>query len=392
LETRIGARLHDAPNQKDLGIGEVRLQLETEKDFEAATFHIVADFIADPVLDEYEIDLETGEGAIDLRQANVLFSPHDILDLKIGRQILTWGTGDLLFINDLFAKDWNAFLIGRDEEYLKAPSDAIKSSLFFEAFNLDLVYLPRFDADRFIDGKRNSFFDRSTMTSRGRNAPLQAERPNDVFSDDEIAARLYRTFGIYEAALYYYRGFWKSPAGQNPVDGKALFPRLAVYGASLRGPVFQGIAHIESGYYESADGVATNAAVRNSEWRFLAGYEQEIATELTAALQYYLERKDDYTDYLNSLPGGALRDDENRHVITLRLTQLLFRQDLKLSLFNFYSPSDEDGYLRLITAYKFSDAAKIEAGGNVFYGEDAHTFYGQFEDNSNVYLALRYSF
>jgi len=47
-------------------------------------------------------------------------------DLKIGRQILTWGKGDYVFINDLFPKDYRSFLSGRNIEYLKAPSDAIK--------------------------------------------------------------------------------------------------------------------------------------------------------------------------------------------------------------------------------------------------------------------------
>ncbi|MFW6031595.1 MAG: hypothetical protein ACOC9T_03300, partial [Myxococcota bacterium] len=32
------------------------------------------------------------------------------------------GTGDLVFLNDLFPKDWRSFLLGRDLDYLKAPS------------------------------------------------------------------------------------------------------------------------------------------------------------------------------------------------------------------------------------------------------------------------------
>ena len=50
--------------------------------------------------------------------------------------------GDLLFINDLFPKDWVSFFVGRDDEYLKAPSDSLKASFFNELFNLDFVYTP----------------------------------------------------------------------------------------------------------------------------------------------------------------------------------------------------------------------------------------------------------
>jgi hypothetical protein len=54
------------------------------------------------------------------------------------------------------------------------------------------------------------------------------------------------------------------------------------------------IAWVEAGYYDSADGAASDPLIRNSELRFLAGFEKEIATELTASIQYNLERKLDY--------------------------------------------------------------------------------------------------
>jgi len=392
LESRVGVRLQNDAHEKNMSIGELRGQIGLEKTIDRLTFSLTTDFIYDPVLDQHSLDLERGRGFADLREANVVFSPFPFMDVKLGRQILTWGTGDLLFINDLFPKDWNSFFIGRDDEYLKAPSDAIKTALFFGDYNLDIIYVPRFDADRFIDGARLSFFDRSTGALSGRENPVRANRPDDWFSDDELALRLTRSFGAYETALYYYNGYWKSPAGQNMTTGLAEFPRLQIFGASLRGPVAQGIAHMEAGYYKSADGAASNPLVRNSEFRFLIGYEQELATELTGSVQYYLERRLDYDRYLASLPAGAIRDDRNRHLFTLRLTKLLMQQDLKLSLFNFYSPSDEDGYLRLNAAYKIRDNLRVEAGGNIFYGRHIFSFFGQFEDNSNIYTALHYDF
>tara|TARA_B100001939_G_scaffold337186_2_gene341159 strand:- start:5718 stop:7100 length:1383 start_codon:yes stop_codon:yes gene_type:complete len=391
-EGRFGLRLQDDPLQKDISLGEARLQLDAEKSWEGFTLNLVSDFILDPVADDYDIDLERGRGAVDLREANLVFSPLDFVDVKLGRQILTWGTGDLVFINDLFPKDWNSFFIGRDTEYLKAPSDALKVSLFFDAFNVNVVYTPRFDADRFIDGHRVSFFDAMRGGTRGREAPLRDLRPDDWFSDDELAVRLYRSFGAYETALYFYSGYWKSPGGLDPVSGAALFPRLDVYGASVRGPVGAGIGAVELGYYDSADRAASNPLINNSEFRFLVSYEQEIGTEFTAAIQYYLERKLDYDAYLASLPAGLRAEDENRHLITLRLTKLLMNQDLTLSLFNFYSPSDEDGYLRLNVSYKLRDNLRVEAGGNLFYGRFPDSFFGQFEDASNLYTGLRYEF
>ena len=217
-------------------------------------------------------------------------------------------------------------------------------------------------------------------------------KPNDVFSDDEIAIRLYRNFHAVETALYYYKGFWKSPAGVDSQTGKSIFPELQVFGASLRSPLAGGIANFELGYYKSAAGAGKDPLLRNSEVRVMLGYEREIARELTGGIQYYLERKLDYQEYLNSLPPTALANDEDRSIVTLRLTKSLLQQDLNLSFFKFYSPSDEDGYLRLTAAYKFTDAWKIVGGLNYFYGKEPHTGFAQFEDASNLYIALRYSF
>ncbi|HRZ18160.1 MAG TPA: hypothetical protein P5141_11415 [Candidatus Hydrogenedentes bacterium] len=100
----------------------------------------------------------------------------------------------------------------------------------------------------------------------------------------------------------------------------------------------------------------------------------------------------DHADYARSLWFFLPERDENRHVFTLRLTKLLMNQNLTLSFFGYFSPSDNDGYLRPQVAYKLSDDWSVDAGGNIFLGAWDTTFFGQFEDNSNVYAGMRWSF
>jgi hypothetical protein len=392
-EARGGVRTQGDPHEKDESIGETRLQLQIEKLWESVAISVTNDFLYDPVLDRHRISLEEGEGWVDLREASLAFSPASFVDVKVGRQILTWGTGDLVFINDLFPKDFNSFFIGRDEEYLKAPSDAARFSLFSKWANLDVVYTPRFDADRFVDGRRISYFNANLGRLAGRDAIVRVDKPDEWFEDDEIAIRIYRSFRGYELAVYGYDGFWKSPAGQNPLTGLATFPDLSVYGASVRGSIGRGIGNIEFALYNSEDDErGDDPLVRNGELRFLVGYEQELAKNLTMGVQYYLEYMMDHNDYRRTLPPGTPRIDEVRHVLTLRLTKLLINQNLRLSLFTFYSPSDNDAYLRPNINYKIDDHWSAEVGGNIFTGTDDHTFFGQFRKNSNVYGGVRYSF
>jgi len=100
----------------------------------------------------------------------------------------------------------------------------------------------------------------------------------------------------------------------------------------------------------------------------------------------------DYGPYRRSLSAGSPPADRDRHVLTLRLTKLLMKQDLRLELFAFYSPSDDDAYLRPYVSYDVTDRWRIDGGANVFVGERDHTQFGQMKRNSNVYLGLRYSF
>ena len=392
-DVRAGLRTQHDSFEKDASLGEMRLQLETQHNANIFLVNATCDFVYDPVFDNHGVHLEEGLGFVDLREANILFTPVGFMDVKLGRQILTWGTGDMLFLNDLFPKDWRSFFIGRDVEYLKAPSDALKTSFFTGIVSVDVVYTPRFDTDRFIEGERISYWNDSMGRRAGRDAPVATLKPDEWFHDDELAIRFSKNVKGYELAAYGYSGFWKSPAGQDFFPGLAIFPDLSVYGASLRGKFSRGIVNLELAYYDSRDDRdGNNPFVRNSEMRTLLGYEQEIYPDFTMGLQYYLEYMLDYADYIDAIPPGLKQADEDRHVITLRLTRLLMNQNLKLSLFTYYSPSDQDAYLRPLIHYKVDDYWAVEAGGNLFWGENDYTFFGQFEKNSNFYTGVRFNF
>lgn len=381
FELRGGMRTQDDPHAKDISVMEARLQAELFTYTDWAEFKYKGDVWADGV---------TERGEYDTREAWVFSRPADLLDIKIGRQVLTWGTGDLVFVNDLFPKDWQSYFIGRDSEYLKAPSDAAKISVFNDLINIDMVYTPQFDPDHYITGEYISHWDAGAARHAGQEEIIHADRPDSWFEDDELAVRLYRNISNYELALYGYWGFWKRPGGQT-FSGTVIFPELNVYGASVRGQVAGGIGNIEFAYYDSVDDAGgTDPLIDNSELRYLIGYTRDLARDLNASLQYYVEQLLDYGAYEDGLSGSLARD-EFRHVITVQLTQLLMNQNLELSLSAYYCPSDEDAYLRPKISYDFTDSITLETGANIFIGSEAYTFFGQLEKNTNIYVAIRYS-
>jgi len=384
VDTRWGTRLAAGAHEKDMSIGEGRLQLELNRDFDGFLLKFKGDIIGDAVTEEVDVDI---------RDFSMAFTPADFLDISLGRMVSTWGTGDLIFINDMFPKDWQSFFIGRNDAYLKQASNIIKTGIFLGDYSLDVVYTPLFQASEYVSGKRLSYYNPVAGEIVGRNMIMHDSKPNRYFSDGEISGRLSRHFGGVEVALYGYSGFWQEPEGMDPTSGKATYPRLNVWGASIRSSLLGGIGNIEVGYYDSIqDDNGRNSFVRPSEYRFLSGFERELAHELTGGFQYYLEAIDHYRTYEQALPSNMHSRDEYRHLLTARLTQLLMEQNLTLSLFIYYSPSENDIYIRPKFSYKLTDNWTVDGGFNLFWGENDYTFWGRFQDNTNGYAGLRYNF
>lgn len=381
IESRAGMRIQDDPHSGDFSVMETRISADIFTCTDWAEFKLQGDAWADGIS-------EKGDGT--LREAWCFLRPFDWLDLKIGRQIITWGTGDLVFLNDLFPKDWQSYFIGRNSEYMKAPSDAVKFGIFHDWTNIDLVYSPRFDADRYITGEYISYWDAASGGYAGEDEIIHADHPNTRFDDDELAIRIYKNISNYELAFYGYWGFWKQPVGQRS-SGTPFFPQLNAYGFSLRGQFAGGIGNLEFSYYDSVDDSSGKiSTIKNSEMRYLIGYNRDLAQNLNASIQYYVEQMLDYHRYEESYSGKAMRD-QFRHVITLQITQLLMSQNLELSLSAYYSPSDQDAYLRPKVSYAVTDDINIETGANIFIGEKDYTFFGQFEKNTSFYVSVRYS-
>lgn len=383
-EAALGGRLQDNNAiSNDATLAETRFQVDTRYQWKTITASLIGDLYADDVTSKVS-------GA--WREANITWPIHASTDLKIGRQILTWGTGDLLFLNDLFPKDWQSFFAGRDTAYLKSPSDAIKASLY-HSVNIDLVWTPRFDSDNYLSGDRFSYF--SPMLGETTAAPnrIRPQQRDHIGQDSEWAMRIYKNVEGLELAAYLYDGYFKSPVGIDSQTMQPYFPKLSSIGASIRGSLFQGIANTEFAYYNSKeDSDGTNPFVPNDQLRWLIGYEQELVTNLTLGLQWYLEWIQDYDKQIAHSPFAQYEPEERRHVVTTRLTYRLWQDKLTLSLFGFYSPTDKDAFVLPSVSYRASDQWSFTVGANLFGGQEEHTFFGQFEDNSNLYIRARYIF
>ena len=100
----------------------------------------------------------------------------------------------------------------------------------------------------------------------------------------------------------------------------------------------------------------------------------------------------DYSDYSRNLPEGFPKERRLHELVSVRLTQFMMHQTLRLSFFSFWSPSDGDYLLNPEVKYNFSDNVWAALGAMSFGGGEKWGQFGQLDKNDNIYVQIRYEF
>ncbi|MHB1291366.1 MAG: hypothetical protein ACYCY5_04160 [Sulfuricella sp.] len=357
---------------------EERAQLKLDATGGAWRLLAKGDFAYDHLGRQDESELR--EGYLDYAAGN--------WDLRLGRQVITWGLGDLVFVNDVFPKDHEALFAGRPLEYLKRGVDAVRLGAYPDFASFELVVAPDFSESRTPDPRRFGLYD---------PMPAVSNRETVKPGQGDVGLRIYRDVAGYDAALYLYSGFQRTPSMRPdsmtaPTKITYFYPKLSVYGASVSGRAGEGVLSLEAAYYDSRqDRAGSNFAVPNSQTRLLAGYQIQPVEDLSLGFQYYAEHMRDYDAYLAAQPAGFPVDKRWSHTVTARLTQFYRHQTLRLSVYASYNASNGDNFINPEVRYSFTDQVWGAVGANLFGGKPWGQF-GQLSRDDNVYLQMRYEF
>ena len=93
-----------------------------------------------------------------------------------------------------------------------------------------------------------------------------------------------------------------------------------------------------------------------------------------------------------STNSAFFKERELHQYITLRVTKLIKYQTVKLSLFTFYSPDEEDFLIMPEASFNVTDNMLLIVGANLFVGVKDDSSLGQHDKNDNIYLTARYNF
>ena len=360
--------------------GRLRLDVSGASDSGKAYFQGKGDALYDSIGKKLRGDLREGYAGYSAGK----------LDVRGGRQIITWGVGDLLFINDVFPKDWESFFSGRPMEYLKLGIDGLDVRYSGTQLGVEFVAIPSFTPDKLPSAATFVLFNPFSSVPHQNE-----EKPAD---HAEIALRVHRKLREADVSLYAYRGHWRTPGIRpdnfvSPSSVTRFYPKLAVFGASAQKASLGGVISLEAGYYDSRqDRRGNDPTVPNSQWRVLTAYQRELSPDFTVAVQTYGEFMSKYAAYRNTHMHGSPAEDHVRGVASVRVTRFFGYQTWKLSLFAGYGITASDYLLQPEVSRKVSDRFSISIGGNALGGGNETAFFGQFKDNDNFFVRARYDF
>ncbi|MGK5090524.1 hypothetical protein WDW89_00755 [Deltaproteobacteria bacterium TL4] len=244
MEIERGARIGSSKNHEVTWmLANERARLKTSGSNDKGGFDLKLDFSNDGITRKTEVDL---------REVRLRYSPLQWIDLSVGQQVSTWGVGDLIFINDLFPKNWVNMFLGRDMELMKDPANVVRVTLYASSWTWDIVWTPEFTPDTTPDGCRFSIFNPNADNAANQqtfgektignpdacqNSAPVAEQNNQL-ENSEAAMRLKTQWGSQEVAVYGYNGFWKSPKGMENNSSTGLlepfYPRMGADKVAVR--------------------------------------------------------------------------------------------------------------------------------------------------------------
>ena len=377
-------------NTGDLSILQNTFDLDVSKTGEKIGFKV------NPMLYHYwadSLDLRLREAYVDLYFKN--------FDIRVGKQQVVWGKADGVFITDVVSPlNLTEFLLPEFDE-IRTGVNAVKLDYYIGRNTLEAIWIPQFTPIE--------------TPQAGSIWYIQPEFPAPAtfdWSKSEIKPSLenseafvkytaltsaidFEIMGGYtwddNPTMHVQKEFAVNPQTHQPMlTGLNITPeyhRLYLAGCSfsteIKGVVLRGEgAYYNGKYFQSEDPTAVDALIQKDYLHYLLGVDFNIGN-VKLSSQFIQQTILDYdTNMLNP---------EFENTMTFMARYDTPSDLLHFELFSYIGLTNQDALIRPKITYDFDDSFSILLGSNIFVGDRDGRF-GQYQDNSMMYLKLKYSF
>ena len=329
------------------------------------------------------IDAQTGAF---LREAYLDYAGK-YLEVKAGRQIITWGVADGLRITDLISPmDYTEFM-ANDYDDIRVPVNAINLKYPGESFSAELVFVPVPEYFVMPSGEDNPW----TMPLPPNASMDLSGTPEKHIKNSEVGTRLRFFLENLDFSLTALRTFNKSPvtiADYDPKAGsvliKGLYKPMYVLGGDFSIPVGEFVVRGEmAGYF--GEPIALNDSRRyrlRKTFNALLGLDWYAGDNWTFMVQYMHKVIMDYRRELGM--------EQNTSMVTARVSKELLNNTLKLSVYGMYDIDNVSFYIRPAADYLLNDQITVSLGSDILGGRRG-TF-KTYNKNTQIWVKGKYFF
>ncbi len=334
-----------------------------------------------------ENHVNADESGIELHEAYVDYIAS-VWDLRLGRQIITWGNADGVRITDNICPSDYSEYITRDFDEIRVAVDALKLRWFSKYGSAELIYIPFFEAG-ILPGPDSPW----AVGGMGEDISIDgSDEPEKELENGEIAVKYAFFFPGWDCAFSYFYTWNDFPVyafTEIPGPGMsaaATYERRHIYGLELSLPyrnfVIRGeTAYTRDGLYQPR--MAARPLQKKDSIQWLLGLDWYPGNQWTLLCQLVDERIRDHS--------AALCAAAHSTIATFNLSRDLFREKLTLSVMLYYDLDIHDSLARLSADYKPVDGCTLSFGADIFSGDREGDF-GQYKDNTQVWTKLKYYF
>jgi len=339
---------------------------------------------SDEVLSELEKEAE-------LREIYLEGSPFGNLDIKLGKQIVSWGVANSLRVVDVLNPTDSREFGMTDLEDVRLPIAMTKLDYYIGDLKLEAVAVHEIKFNK--SAVFGSDFNPSTQK-------INEVIPESSAENTEYGLALIGTFSGWDASLHWAQYFDDTAHFKITkvtfIPGLGAVPtleqrhsRLTMGGATLSIPSGNFIWKAEAAKLQGMEfALVTDKTFSRTD--VLVGSEYSGWSDTSLTLEFGVQHLNDFDVKLEESPDSQLED---RIATTVSFMQDYINQTLHLSLVGMMiGKSGQDGGLnRMSLEYDVMDAFSV-TGGVMLYQPGDNAYFKSLNENDRLFFEVRYSF
>ncbi len=357
----------------------------------------------------------------------------DYVDVRLGKQIVTWGAADGIRILDqvnpldyreFTLKDWNEIKIPLWMLKLEVAPTVNGSLQFLFIPDFEPNFLPPAGAPFAFKTAEIAAQNYAQLENYGYHVVTEEDRPAEKFGNAKFGMRWRDVVAGWEYSLNYLYGWnmnpetyvWVDtstmvlppppvPPGYPPIGSTYHFvkkySRINLWGGSfsksLVSGFFQGLtirgefAYLKDVPVAYYDAQGRLAYTKTDQFKYVIGLDKYVITNWLFSFQLIqlINSQKDYHGYKFLLPSGGPMDKVATY-LTLKISTDFFHERLKPDILIIYG-DDNEWRLSPRVYFEINDHITTTIGMHIFVGKESE-LYGEFNDVNEFYLELNYSF